>query len=47
MSTLEAMISSAICLGVSRWPVLHRESEWEVGMKNQMVLAVSFKAVIM
>lgn len=30
----------------SRWPVLHRESEWEGGMKNQMALAVSLKAVI-
>lgn len=46
MLTLGAMITSASCLGVSRRPVLHRESEWEGGMKKQMVLAVSLKAVI-
>lgn len=37
------MITSASCLGVLRWPVLHREREWEGGMKNQMALAVFLK----
>lgn len=46
MSTLEAVITSASFLGVSRWPVLHGEREWEGGMKNQMALTVSSKAVI-
>lgn len=39
------MITSASCLGVFRWPELHRKGEWEGDMKKQMVLAVSFKAV--
>lgn len=47
--TLEAMITSASCLFFfffTRRLVLLREIEWEGGMKKQMVLSISFKAVI-